>query len=320
MTRRVPLILVVCACLVASAAPPVGAHGFAGKRFFPATLAVDDPFVADELSLPTVASIKRPAEGDVPAFKELSLSGEVAKRITPALGLSLAGEWLHLDPDRAASTSRFNNLEVGLKYQFLRSDLHETIMSLGVSWEVGGTGSKRVGADSFDTVTPTLFFGKGFGDLPEAMPFLRPFAVTGILGVGIPTRAASVTRSVNEEGEVETERERHPHTLQWGFAIEYSLPYLAAVVRDVGLPSLVNRLIGVVEIPLETGLDRGAGGTTTGSVNAGIIWAGRLFQVGLEAVFPINARSGRNVGVIGQLHFYLDDLFPDSVGRPLFGR
>lgn len=320
MTRRVPLILLVHACVIASVAPPAWAHGLAGKRFFPATLAVDDPFVADELSLPTIGAIKRPAEGDTPALKQLSLSGEVAKRITRALGLSLAGEWLHLDPDRAASASGFNNLEVGLKYQFLRSDLHETIMSVGVSWEVGGTGSWRVGADSFDTVTPTLFFGKGFGDLPEAVPFLRPFAVTGILGLGIPTRAASVTRSVNEEGEVETERERHPHTLAWGFAIEYSLPYLAAVVRDVGLPSLVNRLFGVVEIPLQTGLDRGAGGRTTGSVNPGLIWAGRFFQVGLEAVFPVNARSGRNVGVLGQLHFYLDDLFPDSVGRPLFGR
>lgn len=320
MTRRVPLILLVYACFVGSVAPPVWAHGLAGKRFFPATLAVDDPFVADELSLPTVAFIRRPAEGDAPAFKELSLSGELAKRITPTLGLSLAGEWLHLDPDRTASTSGFSNMEVGLKYQFFRSDLHETIMSFGVNWEVGGTGSKRVGADSFDTVTPTLFFGKGFGDLPEAVPFLRPFAVTGILGVGIPTRAASVTRSVNEDGDVETERERHPHTLPWGFAIEYSLPYLSAAVRDVGLPSFLNRMIGVVEIPLETGLDRGAGGTTTGSVNPGIIWVGRFFQVGLEAVFPINARSGRNVGVVGQLHFFLDDIFPDSVGRPLFGR
>ena len=26
------------------------AHGFAGQRFFPTTLAIDDPFVSDELS------------------------------------------------------------------------------------------------------------------------------------------------------------------------------------------------------------------------------------------------------------------------------
>jgi hypothetical protein len=35
------------------------AHGFAGSRFFPATIVIDDPFVADELSLPTVSN-RRP--------------------------------------------------------------------------------------------------------------------------------------------------------------------------------------------------------------------------------------------------------------------
>jgi hypothetical protein len=42
------------AALLALSAPAF-AHGFAGNRFFPATLATDDPFVANELSLPTRA-------------------------------------------------------------------------------------------------------------------------------------------------------------------------------------------------------------------------------------------------------------------------
>ena len=33
------------------------AHGFAGSRFFPATIATDDPFVADELALPTIQQV-----------------------------------------------------------------------------------------------------------------------------------------------------------------------------------------------------------------------------------------------------------------------
>ncbi len=32
---------------------PADAHGFAGERFFPATILTDDPSVADEMSLPT---------------------------------------------------------------------------------------------------------------------------------------------------------------------------------------------------------------------------------------------------------------------------
>jgi len=43
----------VAALLLHPGAP--GAHGYAGARFFPATILTDDPFVADELSLPTVS-------------------------------------------------------------------------------------------------------------------------------------------------------------------------------------------------------------------------------------------------------------------------
>jgi len=35
-------------------------------------------------------------------------------------------------------------------------------------------------------------------------------------------------------------------------------------------------------------------------------------------MIPINRASGTGVGVIGQIHFYLDDIFPTSIGRPLF--
>jgi outer membrane receptor protein involved in Fe transport len=36
------------------------AHGFAGDRFFPATISTDDPFGASELSLPTFSEIRQP--------------------------------------------------------------------------------------------------------------------------------------------------------------------------------------------------------------------------------------------------------------------
>jgi hypothetical protein len=85
------------------------------------------------------------------------------------------------------------------------------------------------------------------------------------------------------------------------------------------LPAPVDRLIPLVEFAMETPLNRGADGPTTGTINPGVIWAGKYFQVGMEAVIPINEHTGNNVGVIAQLHFFLDDLFPHSIGRPLFG-
>ena len=50
-----------------------------------------------------------------------------------------------------------------------------------------------------------------------------------------------------------------------------------------------------------------------------MIWVGSYFQVGVEAIIPVNRDSGTGVGVLGQLHLYLDDIFPRSYGQPLIG-
>ncbi len=297
------------------AASSAAAHGFAGKRFFPATLATDDPFVADELSLPTIASQKMPGSGDVPATRETDFAIDVSKRVTENCGIGLGATYKVLQPDGGDTQRGFDNLAASVKYKFYQSDEHETILSAGVDADIGGSGSKRVGAESFSTLTPSLFFGKGFGDLPETMKFMRPFAVTGLVGVGIPTRAA--TTSISDDGEADIER--HPHTLEWGLAVEYSLPYLQSFVEDVGLREPFSRMIPVVEFAMSTALDRGASGTT-GTVNPGVIWAGRYAQLAVEAVIPVNNRSGNRVGWVAQLHFFLDDLFPATIGRPIFGR
>jgi hypothetical protein len=57
---------------------------------------------------------------------------------------------------------------------------------------------------------------------------------------------------------------------------------------------------------------------TTGNINPGIIYAGNTFQVAIEAMIPVNQQSGGNIGIIGQLHFYLDDIFPTTLGLPIF--
>ena len=290
------------------------AHGFAGKRFFPATLVTDDPFVADELSLPTISQQKFGASGDEPASKETAVSADWTKRITEDFGVGFGASYLQVQPEGGERARGFDNLEASLKYQFFKSEPHEAILSAGVDVDIGGTGAKRVGAESFSTFTPSIFFGKGFGDLPDSVQYLRPFAITGQIGVSIPSRSRSTF--VNDEGEEDVEQ--HPNFLQWGFSFQYSLIYLQSFVKDVGLKEPFNRMIAVVEVPLSTGLNRGASGTT-GTVNPGLIWSGRYAQLALEAQIPINNRSGRGVGWIAQLHFYLDDMFPTSFGRPIFG-
>lgn len=290
------------------------AHGFAGKRFFPTTFAVDDPFVSDELSL-LFNHVKQPGEGDKPPARTTALSLEYSKRITPNLGISIGEEFRHLNFKGQGSESGFGNLELGAKYQFLTNEEHETILSVGVGVELGGSGNRRVGADSFSTISPALFFGKGFGDLPETVNFLRPLAVTGVIGPNFPTRSKNV--AVNADSG-EADIERNPDTLTWAFTIQYSLIYLQSFVKDVGLGVPFNRMVALVEFPMETCLNRGCKGQTTGTVTPGIVWVGKYIQIGVAVQIPINARSGRNVGILGLVHFFLDDLFPKGIGRPIF--
>ena len=311
------LYLLICAACEFGAISRTHAHGFAGARFFPATLSTDDPFISDELSLPTVSTIRTPEDGGT---RETDISVDVSKRITPEFAIEIGDTFTVLNPHEAPAANGFGNLELGGKYQILENGEHEAIVSIGLGVEVGGTGGRSVGADSFSTWTPGIFFGKGFGDLPAELRFLKPLALTGVVGIGIPTSATTRTATVDEmTGARSFEIDRHPNVLEWGFALEYSVIYLQSQVQDMHLHAPLDRLIPLVEFAFESPLNRGAQGQTTGTINPGVIWAGKYFQVGVEAIIPINERTGNNVGVIAQLHFFVDDLFPHSLGRPLFG-
>jgi hypothetical protein len=210
-------------------------------------------------------------------------------------------------------------MEVSLKYVFFKSDEHEMLLSAGVSWDVGGTGSKKVGAESFDTVTPTLFFGKGFGDLPESLDYAKPFAITGSIGLALPTRRYNEIRTTEADGTVTSDREKNITSVQWGFSFQYNLQYLQSYVRDVGLPQPFSRMIPIVELALETPTNDPKTTRTTGTVNPGIIWFGKFVQLdrGRRAD---QCASGKNVGVLGQVHFYLDDILPQVLSWTPFWR
>jgi hypothetical protein len=99
------------------------------------------------------------------------------------------------------------------------------------------------------------------------------------------------------------------------------MPYLHTNVIDLELPDFINHLIPIVEAQFQTPVANNFGMpfTTTGTINPGVIWVGNYFQVGVEAIIPINRDSGTGVGVVAQLHLYLDDIFPTTIGQPLIG-
>lgn len=294
------------------------AHCFVGSRFFPATLAVDDPCVADELSLPTVSVLKN---GDDPSARQIDISGEFSKRITEDVGISVGSAFTRLRVPGGPSASGWQNLETTLKYQFLTHPEAEFVMSAGLSVEWGKSGNPSVGAEKFSVLTPTVWFGKGFGDLaPDALSWARAFAITGQFGYAVPTWPRTVTvAGFDPDSGFDLDIEHNPRFLVWGGTLQYNFRYLQSNVVDIGLPDALARLIPIVEAQFQTPVANRltSGFTTTGTVNPGLLWIGNYFQIGAEAIIPINRKSGRDVGWMAQLHFYLDDIFPRSIGRPI---
>src|SRR3954462_13547134 len=109
--------LSLAATLTLSSVVPALSHGVVGNRFFPATITTDDPFVADELSLPTVAHQKT---GTDPSVKVTNINGEFAKRITPDIGFSFGTPWTELEQAGPPSNpGGSQKSELGLQWQFL---------------------------------------------------------------------------------------------------------------------------------------------------------------------------------------------------------
>jgi hypothetical protein len=250
------------------------AHCYVGARFFPATLATDDPCVADELSLPTISAF---STGDTPSGSQVNLSAELSKRVTDTLGLTVGSTWSQITPAGMPAVTGFQNLETAIKWQFATLPQHEFVMSAGFAIEWGGTGSQVVRAETFNTYAPTIWFSKGFGDLPESMKWLRPLALTGQVSYAIPGELAMYTIDP-DTGDVDAAY--HPQVLRWGGSLQYSMPYLKSQVRDLGLPEFFNQLNLIVEASFQTPVANTltSGGLTTGTINPGVIWTGRSLQ------------------------------------------
>lgn len=276
---------------------PARAHGFVGDRFFPPTIQTDDPFAVDEFAFPTVSTFKFRGS---PAYRETEVGLSFSKEILPRFALSFSETYVHQAPEGMPLLNGYDNLALNAKYQLWENVPHEAIFSIGSDWEVGGTGAKKIGAGSANVFTPTIYYGKGFGDLPRALKYARPLALTGTLGEEFPTSA-------------------DPNNLDWGFVLEYNLPYLQSQVKDIGLPEPFKHMIPVVEFAFSTPENRGEG-PTTGTINPGILYENNYFQIGAEAIIPANSASGSQVGAVFQIQIYIDDIWPKVFGHLLPGK
>jgi hypothetical protein len=251
-------------------------------------MAVDDPGVGDEANF-EYGHLRVPGDNGDQSINTFDVEWD--KLLTPRLAVSFNEAYVMQNNPTARG---FDNFSVGLKYLVYVNERHEFMTSVGVTADIGGTGSRAI-ADNFSTLSPTIYAGKGFGDLPDSLAYLRPFATTAETGPALATGAGQ------------------PNAFNYGFTVQYSLPYLQQHVRDVGLPGPLANLVPIVEVPMST-----FQGQTTGTINPGFIWINRYGQLGIEAQLPLNRASGSSVGILLQAHIFFDDVAPTTIGKPLF--
>src|SRR5271166_4344979 len=104
---------------------------------------------------------------------------------------------------------------------------------------MGGTGNVTI-AEPFSIFTPTLLLGKGFGDLPEGAKYLRPLALTGVLGTAFPTQMMDQDSGTTI-----------PRVAIWGLTLQYDVHYLQSHVKNIGLGEPYSRLVPLVEFPMQ---------------------------------------------------------------------
>jgi len=143
---RIPAVAALAA-LSALAPLPAHAHGFAGDRFFPATLLTDDPFVADEMSAPTLTLDPKAIDGS----ETFGLDFNLSKRLTPDIGIQLSQGWQHLKAPGMPGVMGLTGFSSELDWQFFTNGPHEATAMVGLHSSWAHTGRvQALGATSIE--------------------------------------------------------------------------------------------------------------------------------------------------------------------------
>ena len=318
MNRMISAMALACAGGVA--APQASAHAVCGSRVFPVTLTLDDPGVADEVTLPQLVYTRTAADGGSGPGHDISTQFEYDKRLTDTVGFAFNDNYTIDQTNGARTQAGWDDLVVTGKWSKCLSPDHDFILGFGVIRQFGHTGTTHTGADPYGNTAPTVYFGK---DLEEvAIPALQPIAITGEFSYAVADKSLKATQ-VTQTGlatplsalQLNT---GNPNQVIGAFSVQYSIPFLQAQVRDYGLSEPLAHLIPLVEVSATAATSRPRDGNNTWTVAAGAIYLRSWYQIGVEALIPANKAAGTNVGAIVQVHVFLDDLYPRGIGAPLF--
>ena len=181
------------------------------------------------------------------------------------------------------------------------------LVSVGLLWGIGHSGAQVVGADEPNSILPGVFFGKGFGDLPDGLAWLRPFAITGAFVDELPFGATTTALGFGAaSGKAQSILVPTVETLHWGLSIQYSTYYLTS--RFTGGPPKdepLNQLLPLVEFSFDTP----RGQNTAATMNPGFAYVAVAWQFAAEAIVPLNRDAGSATGFRAQLRSWRRSFF-----------
>src|SRR5262249_4476459 len=159
-----------------------------------------------------------------------------------------------------------------------RSDLHELLVSARLGWGIGHSGAQGISANAPDLLQPGIFFGKGFGDLPDELAWLRPFGITVAVTLDHPTTGSSINFGIDPQpGQLGPRFPDKVDILHGGFALDFSPLYLPSRFTPGKLPKdePLNQLVPLVEFSF----DSPRGEKTVATMNPGLSYVAVSWQL-----------------------------------------
>src|SRR6202521_5974021 len=167
-----------------------GSAAYVGDRYFPSTLATTVPTAADFYNPPYF--VKLPDTSTTPSTREFDIPTTYSRLITKDWSVFFTEPFRVIEDANKGRLSGFDNLVIGTQYQVYTNPEHQFVFTVGGTAAIGGTGSPGIAA-SFSTLTPTVYIGKGFGDLPDSAAWLRPLTISATAAVAVPTESSTLT-------------------------------------------------------------------------------------------------------------------------------
>src|SRR6202023_178506 len=214
-----------------------GSAAYVGDRSFPSPLATTVPTAADFYNPPYF--VRLPDTATTPTTHEIDIPTTYSRLVSRDLAVFFTETLRILEDGDRGTRSGFENFVIGAQYQLYTNPEHQFVVTVGGTAAIGGTGAPGI-ASTFSTLTPTVYIGKGFGDLPDSMAWLRPLTVSATVAVAVPTESSTLTSlgTINlpradtgaftsltplPTGPTTLAETINPKILQLGLALEYSL-------------------------------------------------------------------------------------------------